>query len=118
MGKYVITWYMMYMRGPRISPRYKVQWLREASQIGQTFLVKKSFETQHGRIAIDPAILAAILHRFIAIKKKIQNADVRVWGDARGDQKPETFFGGAYGYQTQTPEQRCQPPISKFLMCM
>ena len=32
--------------------------------------VKKSFKTQHGRIAIDPAILAAIGHRFIANKKK------------------------------------------------
>ena len=27
--------------------------------------VKKSFKTQHGRIPIDPAILAAIGHRFI-----------------------------------------------------
>ena len=30
--------------------------------------VKKLFETQHGRIPIDPAILAAIGHRFIAKK--------------------------------------------------
>ena len=35
--------------------------------------VKKSFKTQHGRIPIDPAILAAIGHRFIA--KKTKNAD-------------------------------------------
>ena len=42
---------------------------------------------------IDPAILAAIGHRFIAKQnKKIKNGDARVWGDARGDQKPETFF--------------------------
>ena len=27
--------------------------------------VKKSFKTQHGRIPIDPAISAAIRHRFI-----------------------------------------------------
>ena len=48
---------------------------------------KKSFKC--GRIPIDPAILAAIGHRFIAKKKKkkTKNADARVWGDARGDQK-------------------------------
>ena len=32
--------------------------------------VKKSFKTQHGRIPIDPAILPAIGHGFIAQKKK------------------------------------------------
>ena len=38
--------------------------------------------------------LAVIGHRFIAKKKKeIKNTDARVWGDTRGDQKPETFFG-------------------------
>ena len=64
----------------QISHIYKVHvwWLREVSQIGQTFIplldmyVKKSFETQHGRIPIDPAILAAIGHRFIAIQKKLK----------------------------------------------
>ena len=30
--------------------------------------VKKSFKTQHGRIPIDPAILAAVGHRFIEKK--------------------------------------------------
>ena len=48
---------------------HKVWWIIEASQIGQTFIllyVKKSFiKTQHGRFKIDPAILAAIGHRFI-----------------------------------------------------
>ena len=39
-------------------------------------------------------IFAAIGHRFIANKKKIKNTDERVWGDACGDQKPETSFGG------------------------
>ena len=34
----------------------------------QTF--KKSFKTHHSRIPINPAILAAIGHRFIAQKKK------------------------------------------------
>ena len=38
------------------------------------------------RIPIDPAILAAIGHRFIAQKKKTKKL-------TRGDQKPETFFG-------------------------
>ena len=61
----------LYTRGPNF-PLYKVRWLREASQIRQTFIpyVKKSFQTQYGRIPIDPAILAAIGHRFIANKKK------------------------------------------------
>ena len=55
--------------------------------------MKKSFKTQHDRIPIDPAILAAIGHRFIAKKiQKIKNADAQVWGDARGDQKPESFI--------------------------
>ena len=51
----------------------------EASQIGQTF-IPYMFKAQHaGRIPIDPAILAAIGHRFIAPKKKkIKNADARV----------------------------------------
>ena len=31
--------------------------------------VKKSFKAQHGRIPIDPAILAAIGHRFVAKKE-------------------------------------------------
>ena len=47
-------------------PIFKIWWLREASQIGQTF-------TQHGRIAIDPAVLAAIGHRFIANKIETRN---------------------------------------------
>ena len=53
-------------------PIHKVWWLREALQIGQTFIpvdVKKTFKTQYGRIPTDPAILAAIGHRFIAKTK-------------------------------------------------
>ena len=52
--------------------RDKVWWLREASQSGKHSYpyVKKSFKTQHGTIAIDPAILAAIGHRFIAKNRK------------------------------------------------
>ena len=43
---------------------------------------------------MDPAILAAIEHRFIATTtKKTKNADTWVWGNVRGDQKPETFLG-------------------------
>ena len=53
-----------------------------------TPLWKKSFKTQHGRIRIDPAILPAIGHRFIANKK----GDTQVWGDTCGDKKPETVF--------------------------
>ena len=56
-------------------------WLLEPHQISYTqgrhscpyMYVKKSFKTQHSRIPIDPAILAAIRHRFIANK----NADAR-----------------------------------------
>ena len=51
-------------------PIHKVWWLREASQIGQTFI--------HGRTPSDPAVSAAIGHRFIAKKKEIKNADTRV----------------------------------------
>ena len=37
--------------------------------------VNKSFKTKHGRIPIDPAMLAAIGHRFIAPKKKEKNPE-------------------------------------------
>ena len=46
--------------------------------------VKMSFKTQHGRIPIDPAILAAFGHRFKGGKEHFSNAV--------GDQKPETFL--------------------------
>ena len=48
-------------------------------------------KAQHGRIAIDPAILAVIGYGFIAPKKTIKNADAWGRGDAYGDQRPETF---------------------------
>ena len=42
-------------------------------------LRSEGVKAQHGRIPIDPAILAAIGHRFIAQKKKeIKNADALV----------------------------------------
>ena len=75
---------------PNKFPIYKVWWLREASQIGQTFIPRGA---QHGRIPIDPSILAAIGHRFMAKKKKTKNANAQVWGDMHGDEKPETFLG-------------------------
>ena len=56
--------------------------------------LKKLFKTQRGRIPFNPAILAAIVHRFIAQREKSKNADERIWDDARRDQKPETFLGG------------------------
>ena len=52
---------------------HKVWWLRETTQIEETIhtpICEKSFKTQHGRFPIDPAILAAIGHRFIAPPKK------------------------------------------------
>ena len=71
----------MYTRllGPDQISLHKVWWLREASQIGQTFLPLhvceksplKQNTAQHSRIPIDPAILAAIGHRFIAKKNPI-----------------------------------------------
>ena len=58
--------------------------------------VKMSFKTQHGRIPIDPAIVAAIGHRFTAKNWRIfffkLKCDGQVWGDMRGDQKPDTFL--------------------------
>ena len=54
--------------------------------------VKKSFKTQHVRIPIDSTILAAIGHCFIANKKKSKNVDALVRGDARRDQKLESFL--------------------------
>ena len=71
---------------------YKVWWVKEASQIRQTFipLCEKDIKTQH-KIPIDPAILAAIGHFlfsfFFTIKNakafhikeiKIKNTDMRV----------------------------------------
>ena len=56
-----------------------------------THYVKKLFKTQHGGIAIDPAILAAIGHRFIA-RTKTKTADAQVLEDVHDDQKIETFF--------------------------
>ena len=47
----------------------------------------------HSRIPIDPGMLAAIGHRFIATIKNIKNANKQVGGDMRGDQKPEIFLG-------------------------
>ena len=72
-------------------PIHKVRWLREAAQIGQ-IPIWKSYLKQHGRLPINPSILAAIGHRFIATKK--ENLKCVVWGDVRGDQKPESSLGG------------------------
>ena len=60
--------------------------------MGQTFIslhVKKLLKTQHGRNPINPAILAAIGHRFMAKKRKLK---MRLAGLRR--QRPETgdFF--------------------------
>ena len=54
---------------------------------------EKSFKNHRGRIPIDTAF-------FAAIGKK--NDNVRVWGDARRDQKPETSFL-AWGYIQYLP---------------
>ena len=67
----------------QIPHKVQVWWLREVSQIGQT---------QHGRMPINPPILAAIEHRFITNKKKILNVD------KRGDQK--TLLVHAYAIIT------------------
>ena len=66
--------------------------LTNQANIHTNSYVKKPFKTHHGRIPIDPAILVAIGHHFIAKKKKIKNSDAQVWGDAHRDQKPETCF--------------------------
>ena len=55
--------------------------------------MKKSLEAQHGGIPIDAANFWLQLDIVSLQKtKKKKNADERVWGDARGDQKPETYF--------------------------
>ena len=66
-GKYLIH---VRIHLSRISP-YKVYWLREVHKKSSYPYVKKLFKTQHGRIPIDPAILAAIGHRFIHVATKI-----------------------------------------------
>ena len=53
--------------------------LTEAAQIGHSLPLCESRKTQLGRIPIDPAILAAIGHYFIA--KETKNAYVRIWGE-------------------------------------
>ena len=76
----------LYTRGPNFP--HEVWWPREASQIGQTFILQlinviKSFKTQHGRIPID----LAIGHRFIAPpppKKKKENLKCRCSGGGGG----------------------------------
>ena len=59
-----------------------------------------TFKTKHGRIPIDPPILAAIGHRLIhSIKRKKERKKTKkccrtgLGGNARGDEKPDTFFG-------------------------
>ena len=49
--------------------------------------VKKTFETQYGRIPITQVVLAAIGHHFLA--KKIRKC--RREADEHRDQKPESF---------------------------
>ena len=48
--------------------------------------------TNRANIPIDPAIVAATGHHFIANKKKIKNADARVLGDARRDAETGYYF--------------------------
>ena len=50
-------------------------------------MLSRGFKTQHGRIPIDSAILAAIEQQQQKERKKTKN--VQVWGDACEDQKPE-----------------------------
>ena len=63
-------------------PIHKVWWLREASQIRQTFIPYPLSSNFGGNWTS--------FHS--KEKKKIKNADARVWGDARGDQKPRDFL--------------------------
>ena len=87
---------------------YKVWWLtHRPHRSGKRShpYVKKSFKTRHGRIPIDPAIVAAIGHHFIAEKKntKCRRAGLR-W--PQGKQKPETYFG----------EPKCNISLGIFLL--
>ena len=55
--------------------------------------VKKLFKTQHGRNPIDPAILAAIGHRFIAKKEKLK-MPIRESEVMRAETRNGDFFWG------------------------
>ena len=84
---------ILYTRGPNF-PYTKYGGLERPHKSGKRSYpyVKKSFKAQHGTISIDPAILAAIGHRFMAKRIHNKNAVGRDWGNARGDQK-QTFLG-------------------------
>ena len=79
-------------------PYTKVWWLREAAQIGQMFIALCEKVVFENRIPIDPAILAAIGHRFIAKeKKKKRKLKMQTHGSAvthAETRKQRLFFWG------------------------
>ena len=73
-----VFFYMIYcIRGDQISHRQSMVAKRRLTNQANVH-TPMSFKAQLGRIPIDPAVLAAIGHRFIATKNKIMNADARV----------------------------------------
>ena len=70
---------------------YKKYGLREASQIGQMFIPLCEKERQNSNRSSNFDCNWASFYS--KQKENIKNADVRVWGDARGDQKLDTFLG-------------------------
>ena len=60
-----------------------------------TLPIKNTLKLRGSRIPADQVSLAAFGNRFMQNKKNLYFADAQVYGDARGDQKPETF-GGPY----------------------
>ena len=54
--------------------------------------IKNTLKLRSSRIPADQVSLAAFGNRFMQNKKNLYFADAQVYGDARGDQKPETLF--------------------------
>ena len=75
-------------------PTYKVWWLREASQIGQMFIPMWKSRLKHSTAEFQSIQQFGLQLNIVSKKKQrnIKSADVRVRGNAREDQKPETFM--------------------------
>ena len=78
-------------------PIHNIWWLREASQIGQTFTPHTPCETviQNNSMTEFQSIQQFWLQMDIIFtaNKKTKKANVRVWGAARGDRNRILFFG-------------------------
>ena len=103
-------------------PIHKVWWLREASHIGQNVhitVLKSRLKPQPGRIPIEPAILAAIGHRFTA-KKPPQNKSNKnrrlVWPNVRQARKQTNKQTTSHKRRNQQTETDRQKSINESLL--